>query len=124
MSKKQSRRTRRFARKLANRCITLLESGKWRVMYIDMDGRPEVCLPYGLDHKAVGTCDYAKKTLFIDFRRDVISTLVHELLHARFPDWPESLVAEREKTVMEYLSPRQARKLHLAMGRWLAVPGE
>lgn len=122
MTKDPQRFERRHARKLANRCLTLLESGKWRVMYIDMSGRPEVCRPYALDPLAVGTCDYAKRTLYIDFRRDVISTLVHELLHARFPDWSESEVGRREKTVMNHLTPRQARKLHQAMSKVLDVP--
>ena len=113
---------RRFARKLANELCKILDSGKWQVMYLDMTGNPDVCQEYDLSEDAVGQIDDELGVIFIDFRFDVISTLVHELLHARFWGRPERTILSLEKLVMKYLTAAQARRLHKRSALLLITP--
>lgn len=51
----------------------------------------------------------------IDYRRDFVSTLIHELLHRFHGDWSESQVAKMEKHMINQLSPSAIRKLLKAL---------
>ncbi|OGL74205.1 hypothetical protein A3C96_00335 [Candidatus Uhrbacteria bacterium RIFCSPHIGHO2_02_FULL_60_10] len=124
MSENSRRFERRYARDQANECLRFLSRRTWRVVYIDMFNRPKSCRPYDLSPGAVGTCDYEEKTLFIDYRHDVMSTLIHELIHARYPNKTEKEVGRLEKLIMRYLTPGQAVQLHLAMSAVLDTPDE
>lgn len=49
----------------------------------------------------------------------VLSTLVHEMIHDIHPNWEEDRVMAREREVMAQLSHRQMANLMVAMGRAL-----
>ncbi len=115
-------RERHYARKLANEICDILDSGKWQVMYVTMADNPDVCQEFDLSEDAVGQIDDELGVIYIDFRFDVISTLVHELLHARFWGRPERDILKLEKLVMRYLSAAQARRLHKRSGHLLITP--
>lgn len=49
-----------------------------------------------------GQCDYAKRTIRIADKLhgvDLLDTLIHELIHARWPDLHEDAVAEFSETL-------------------------
>jgi len=52
----------------------------------------------------------------IDFRRDIISTLVHEALHHWYPDWSETKVLKHESLIMNALSARQIKNILRIIG--------
>ena len=52
-----------------------------------------------------------KVEIIVDHRRDLLSTLVHELLHAFHGEWSESKVVKTEKTLINQLSSTQIRHL-------------
>lgn len=47
----------------------------------------------------------------IDYRKEFISTLVHEVLHFLNPNWPEQKVRLEEQKIMNSLSVRQVRNI-------------
>lgn len=49
------------------------------------------------DEQLHGLCDYGRHTVYIDPVPSIVSTLIHELVHARWPSWSERRV-EREST--------------------------
>lgn len=54
-------------------------------------------------HHLDGLCD-EKGAITVDPRVSIVSTLLHELAHRRFPDWSESRVRRAETKVMSQLS--------------------
>ena len=52
----------------------------------------------------------------IDYRRDIISILVHEALHKWYPEWSETKVRQKEKWIMNRLTPRQIKTIIKIMG--------
>lgn len=60
-----------------------------------------------------GQCDYGKKTIRVDERLhgvDLLDTLIHELIHARWPDLSEDAVAEFSETVSGVLDAEGFRQ--------------
>lgn len=47
----------------------------------------------------------------LDHRENVISTLIHEVLHAIHDDWSETDILEMERKLINALSDRQIRNL-------------
>jgi beta-galactosidase GanA len=47
----------------------------------------------------------------LDFRRDIISTLIHEFLHHIHPEWSESDILRAESRLINSLSERQVRNI-------------
>lgn len=44
----------------------------------------------------------------ISYRHDILSVLIHEVLHHYYPSWPEKRVLSAEKFIMDHLSRRRA----------------
>lgn len=59
----------------------------------------------------VGFYDPAEEKMEVDYRRDFLSTFVHELLHHHYPSWPETRVYLTERAIMNQLSLRQIKNL-------------
>lgn len=60
-----------------------------------------------------GQCDYTQRTIRIDDRLhgvDLLDTLIHELIHARWPDLSEDAVAEFSETVSGVLDAEGFRQ--------------
>lgn len=47
-----------------------------------------------------GIVDPDRREIVIDPRRAIVETLIHELLHRRFPKWSERKVRQAEKRIM------------------------
>lgn len=54
----------------------------------------------------MGLCDHGTGAVTIDPKVSIVSTLLHELIHRRFPDWPERKVAKAEIRALRQLSQR------------------
>jgi len=121
--RKANKYERRHAHRLIWECVRLLESRKWRIVYIDMEGRPWVCDEFGLDADAVGTVIYEEMTVYIDFRHDVIATVLHELLHVIYPKKPERDIRRLEGMLIHHLTPEQAVRIHRLMVPILTAAG-
>jgi len=65
-------------------------------------------------HIAQGWCITDEKCddmILIDYRYEMVSTLIHECIHYLYRDMPESYVLEMEKNVVNQLSIKQIRSL-------------
>jgi len=50
-----------------------------------------------------GLCDYEARTIYIARRADFRATLIHEVLHATYPDLDESAIAAGEESIVAAL---------------------
>ncbi|HTM67708.1 MAG TPA: hypothetical protein VL426_00255 [Candidatus Binatia bacterium] len=129
------RRERRLHYRLMHRIYKLCGQYEWRLVYIDMFGNPRVSKRLGLTDRTgrpvtacVGMVDEETRTIFVDYREDVIATFVHECLHILIGDSfvgdgdgkaEEAEVQRLEKMMMRHMSPSQARRLHVHMTNML-----
>lgn len=51
-----------------------------------------------------GQTDYEKQTITIDPKVSIVATLLHELLHRRYPTWSERRVTLEERRLMGTLT--------------------
>ena len=58
-----------------------------------------------------GTYDQNTHEIEIDYRRDFLSTLIHESLHHWYPEWNETTVLKHESLIINALSPRQIKNI-------------
>ena len=58
-----------------------------------------------------GSYDYDTTEIELDYRRDVVSTLVHEFLHHIQPDWNHTKIRTWESRMMNSLTPRQYKNI-------------
>jgi len=47
----------------------------------------------------------------IDYRKELLPTLIHEIMHALHPNWCESRVLAKEKETMNAISIRQCKNI-------------
>ena len=59
----------------------------------------------------LGECECGSGDIRLDWRWDMIPTLVHELLHFIKPDWNETEVESNTKKIIKKLSNRQVKWL-------------
>jgi len=64
-----------------------------------------------------GTYEETTHDITIDYRRDIISTLIHESLHHWHPSWNETKVIRHESLIINALSPLQIRNILRAIGK-------
>jgi len=62
-----------------------------------------------------GLCHFDQKLIELNPHEDIISTLVHEMLHSIHPNWPEEKVEANEKYIMQKLSHKQMANLLMAL---------
>lgn len=79
-----------------------------RKIYRLLDTKPEIFSIKDLGDKTAGECD---EEIRIHFKHDVISTLVHEVIHYLHPDWSERAVLSAEKYIMNNISPKRATNI-------------
>lgn len=58
-----------------------------------------------------GEYDFCGDEITIDYRREVLPTLIHEFIHKWHPEKSESWVLKMERFVIQHLSPSQAKHL-------------
>jgi len=60
---------------------------------------------------ARGYCHLETERIELDYRDEIISTLLHEALHFIYPELSEELVLKNEHDLINSLSPRQVRNI-------------
>jgi hypothetical protein len=66
-----------------------------------------------------GLCHFDQKLIELNPHEDILSTLVHEMLHSIYPEWKEKKVVAHENLIMQKLSHKQMANLTVAMGQAL-----
>lgn len=56
-----------------------------------------------------GLCDHEGGTVYVDPAPAITETLLHELLHRRYPRWGEKRVDVTAKRLLRFMTPRRAR---------------
>ena len=97
----------------------LLNPGTWQFSLGELHKGSLLNDSFDGRHDLAGVTLYATKRIFLDYRRDVLPTLIHECLHALHPDWSERRVARWEKRIVKVLTPGEATALHGLLARRL-----
>ena len=58
-----------------------------------------------------GICDYENDEIQIDYRKYLIPTIIHEVMHYYYPDWSETKILIEERKIINYLSVRQIKHI-------------
>jgi len=58
-----------------------------------------------------GEYDPFRDTISLDFRRELLPTIIHEVLHAMHYEWSETQVIRHERQIVQALSIRQVRNV-------------
>jgi len=77
-------------------------------LYAEMKKHPAIQLK---KLKGCGEYDYSTDIMVLDYRRDIVSTLIHELLHKWHPDKCETWVLRHEKLIINSLSSTQIKHI-------------
>lgn len=51
-----------------------------------------------------GYCDYGSKRVYVDPRPAVVETLIHELIHRRWPRWGEKRVHDEARRLLRLMT--------------------
>jgi hypothetical protein len=102
----------RWASRQARRMLALLGGGEWRILFERLSGNRRRCRELGFKSSVVGYADYETNTIGIDFRVDLLSTIIHECFHILDDEADEDLILGREKIFMRRVSPRMAAKIY------------
>jgi len=123
MKKKTAgRRGRSRAYRLQSQIYALLNSGEWVIRFARLGDDPRLRDKLGHGPNTIGLCDDETHILYIDHRQDVLATIVHECLHAIYPDKGEPEIRRLEKLVMGQMSSIQAKRLFLLAACALTRP--
>ena len=98
---------------LVHRIYRLLSAGEWRIVFERIHDNRKVCLEQDVHLTSIGFCDYGNEILCVDYRYDILGTIVHECLHAIFQDKKERDIKKLEKFVMNNITPLQAKRIML-----------
>ena len=63
-----------------------------------------------------GYYERGTEEIHIDYRREIIPTLIHEALHKWHPEWSETKVLREESRIVNALSSRQIKNILKAIG--------
>ena len=78
-------------------------------LYKDLKNDQQISLK-----KMKGICglyDYDDDSIVLDFRREIIPTLIHELLHKWHPWASETKILEMERAIVNKLTAEQAKRI-------------
>jgi len=65
--------------------------------------------------RILGYYDYGTDQIVIDYRKDIIPTLIHEFIHRTHPELCETDVLKKEKEIMIVITPRQCKHILKAL---------
>lgn len=121
MLRKDRLRRRRQAHLLARRLVRFLrEEIQWDVRFMPVMSDPRAYRSIGFTGPIAGATLWDRNLMVIDpCYKDVLAVLIHECLHAVFPDASEAKVQQLETLVRGHLTPRQARSFVLLLARRL-----
>ena len=60
----------------------------------------------------MGMCNLNTQAITIDPKVLIVTTLIHELIHRRYPTWSERRVRREEKRALSLLSPKDINTWH------------
>lgn len=58
-----------------------------------------------------GYCHDDGNRIELDYRDEIISTLIHEVLHYIYPEWEEEKIAKYERWIINKLSKTQVKNI-------------
>lgn len=121
MRREERLRRRRLAHRQARKIIRFLrEEFQWDVRFMPIQTDRRAWRSIGFTGPVVGATLWDRNLMVIDPTfRDMLAVLIHECLHAVYPDASEARVRHLETIVREHLTPRQARALVLLLARRL-----
>jgi hypothetical protein len=64
----------------------------------------------------LGFYDFGIETITLDYRKEIIPTLIHEFIHHLHSTWCETKVLTKERQIMSVLTPRQAHNIIKLLG--------
>ena len=105
-------RERRRAHRLARRVIRFLrDEYEWDILFKRLDD-PRVLKRLGFKRPVVGVTVWDRHEILLDPSfEDFFAVLIHECLHAIYPELEEEDVLALEGLVRRYLTPHYAREL-------------
>ena len=121
MRREDRLRRRRQAHRLAHRLIRFLrEEFQWDIRFMPLGSDLRARRSIGFERPIVGATLWDRYLICIDpAYKDLLAVLIHECLHAVFPDASEAKVLRLESLVRSHLTPRQGRAFVLLMARRL-----
>jgi hypothetical protein len=88
-------------KRVLRRSLTINDE-KWKVVFRAPKDGDDI---FGeINEGDQGLCSYSTQTIYIQPNDEALSTGIHEVLHALFPDLSEAAVANAEQTLMKFLS--------------------
>ena len=79
-------------------------------MYKILKTKPDIFVLQKL-RNCQGECDWTEDTIKVDYRQEMLSTIVHEMLHYFHPNWSETHVLREEIKIMNALSLCQVKNI-------------
>ncbi|MDD5251990.1 MAG: hypothetical protein PHT12_05140 [Patescibacteria group bacterium] len=114
-----SRRGRASAQRLLRQIFDLMENGGYRVVFTRVGENSRLIDRHHVRMGHVGLHVRSPRTVYVDYRAEVVTVLVHEFTHGVLPDADEDEVQALHELVMSHISASQAKKIldfALAMG--------
>lgn len=82
-----------------------------KLLYYFLRHHPDNIYFERIHGNVMGYYDHETEEITLDYRKDMIPTLVHEFIHHMHPNWSETRVLKKEREIMASLSPRQCRNI-------------
>jgi len=109
MKRRIGRRERRRLYRIVREIYGLFNYGEWHVKYARIRYNYRLCEKEEIPLDRVGFYDLDTKLFWVDYRYDILDTLVHECLHVLYPDLAEYEICSLTKWVMNNMSRAQAK---------------
>jgi hypothetical protein len=111
---KRLSRERRRANYLIRRIRDFLMTSDWKIRLSTVGEDPTFRRRFETNAGTIGLCDYEEETLHVHYGREFLVVVVHEALHAIYPDNSERHTYFLEELVMRHISPAQAKNIIIA----------
>lgn len=79
-----------------------------RKFYRLMNTKPEIFHVKDLGNRTAGICD---DNIQVNYKHDVVSVLIHEVIHYLHDDWSESKVLREESYLINSIGERRAKNI-------------
>lgn len=105
-------REKRLADHLFRRIFSFLQEPElWKFRLVKLRGNIKPLRRLGHGINTVGCVEHDNEVIWIDYRDDVLPTLVHECLHALYPDASERRIIRLENLCMRQSGPLRGKRL-------------
>jgi len=111
MKRRIGQRDRRRLYHIVSRIYWMFNYDGWRVRYERIYHNRGLCKREKVPLDRVGIFDLDAKLIRVDYRYDILDTIVHECLHVIYPDLPECEIVVLTTWVMDNLSRTQAQRI-------------